>query len=223
MSTPHPDDERTDLLGLSREQLAEALAPVVDRPFRARQIYQALHERGVSDLAELTELPRELRARLAERFRVGPGDEILVTEMEHHANLVPWQQLCQRTGATLRWFGVTPDGRLDLSNAGELINDRTRVVAVTHQSNVTGTVLAVQRDRALGDLIARVARDRVGQRRLARPVRPHDRVRLAGGHRQVHAAQHLAGHARRIRHAGVQVTDLKGGHQALLSLSMAAI
>ena len=76
----------------------------------------------------------------AERFRVGPGDEILVTEMEHHANLVPWQQLCQRTGATLRWFGVTPDGRLDLSNGGELINDRTRVVAVTHQSNVTGTV-----------------------------------------------------------------------------------
>jgi cysteine desulfurase / selenocysteine lyase len=76
----------------------------------------------------------------AERFRVGPGDEILITEMEHHANLVPWQQLCQRTGATLRWFGVTPDGRLDLSNAGELISDRTRVVAVTHQSNVTGTV-----------------------------------------------------------------------------------
>jgi cysteine desulfurase/selenocysteine lyase len=76
----------------------------------------------------------------AERFRVGPGDEILVTEMEHHANLVPWQQLCLRTGATLRWFGVTPEGRLDLSNAGELISDRTRVVAVTHQSNVTGTV-----------------------------------------------------------------------------------
>jgi cysteine desulfurase/selenocysteine lyase len=76
----------------------------------------------------------------AERFRVGPGDEILVTEMEHHANLVPWQQLCLRTGATLRWFGVTPEGRLDLSNAGELISDRTRLVAVTHQSNVTGTV-----------------------------------------------------------------------------------
>jgi 23S rRNA (adenine2503-C2)-methyltransferase len=66
-----PRDERIDLLGLSRELLAETLAPVVDRPFRARQIYQALHERGVGDLAELTELPRELRARLAERFRVG--------------------------------------------------------------------------------------------------------------------------------------------------------
>jgi cysteine desulfurase/selenocysteine lyase len=85
----------------------------------------------------------------SERFRVGPGDEILVTEMEHHANLVPWQQLCLRTGATLRWFGVTPEGRLDLSNAGELINDRTKLVAVTHQSNVTGTIPPVARIAAL--------------------------------------------------------------------------
>jgi cysteine desulfurase/selenocysteine lyase len=74
----------------------------------------------------------------AARFRVGPGDEILVTELEHHANLVPWQQLCLRTGATLRWFRATGEGRVDLSDAGELINDRTKVVAVTHQSNVTG-------------------------------------------------------------------------------------
>ena len=85
----------------------------------------------------------------AGRFRVGPGDEVLVTEMEHHANLVPWQQLCLRTGATLRWFGVTPDGRLDLSGADELINDRTKVVAVTHQSNVTGTVPPVGEIAAL--------------------------------------------------------------------------
>ncbi|GAA1454611.1 cysteine desulfurase [Nocardiopsis tropica] len=73
-------------------------------------------------------------------LRVGPGDEIVVTEMEHHANLVPWQQLCQRTGATLRWFPVTGDGRLDLSGLDELVNERTRVVAFTHQSNVLGTV-----------------------------------------------------------------------------------
>jgi cysteine desulfurase/selenocysteine lyase len=85
----------------------------------------------------------------AARLRVGPGDEVLVTEMEHHANLVPWQQLCQRTGATLRWFGVTPEGRLDLSNAEELIGDRTRIVAVTHQSNVTGTVPPVGEIAAL--------------------------------------------------------------------------
>jgi cysteine desulfurase/selenocysteine lyase len=76
----------------------------------------------------------------AARFRVGPGDEILVTELEHHANLVPWQQLCERTGATLRWFGVTPEGRVDLSDAAALITGRTRLVAVTHQSNVTGAV-----------------------------------------------------------------------------------
>ena len=76
----------------------------------------------------------------AARFAVGPGDEVLITEAEHHANLVPWQQLCQRTGATLRWFGVRPDGRLDLTAMGELISSRTKLVAVTHQSNVTGVV-----------------------------------------------------------------------------------
>ncbi|KAB2348867.1 cysteine desulfurase [Actinomadura rudentiformis] len=81
----------------------------------------------------------------AERFKVGPGDEIVVTEMEHHANLVPWQQLCQRTGATLRWFGLTDEGRLDLDELDTIINERTRLVALTHQSNVLGTVPPVQR------------------------------------------------------------------------------
>ncbi|MEU6261710.1 cysteine desulfurase [Saccharopolyspora shandongensis] len=76
----------------------------------------------------------------AERFRLGPGDEVVVTEMEHHANLVPWQQLCERTGATLRWFGVTDEGRLDLSDVDGVITERTKLVAFTHQSNVLGTV-----------------------------------------------------------------------------------
>ena len=75
-----------------------------------------------------------------DRLRVLPGDEILITEMEHHANLVPWQQLCQRTGATLRWFGVRPDGRLDLDDIDRLITGRTKIVALTHQSNVTGVI-----------------------------------------------------------------------------------
>ncbi|MBB5959023.1 cysteine desulfurase/selenocysteine lyase [Saccharothrix tamanrassetensis] len=92
----------------------------------------------------------------AERFRIGPGDEIVVTEMEHHANLVPWQQLAARTGATLRWFGVTDEGRLDLSDVDELVNERTRVVAFTHQSNVLGTVNPVaflaEKARAVGAL-----------------------------------------------------------------------
>ncbi|NKQ53769.1 cysteine desulfurase [Amycolatopsis sp. K13G38] len=76
----------------------------------------------------------------AERFKIGPGDEIVITAMEHHANLVPWQQLCQRTGATLRWFDLDDGFRLDLSNLDELVNERTKVVAFTHQSNVLGTV-----------------------------------------------------------------------------------
>ncbi|MEV4312350.1 cysteine desulfurase [Actinocrispum sp. NPDC049592] len=76
----------------------------------------------------------------AQRFLLGPGDEIVITEMEHHANLVPWQQLALRTGATLRWFGVTDEGRLDLSDIDELVNERTKIVAFTHQSNVVGTV-----------------------------------------------------------------------------------
>ncbi|SFQ49981.1 cysteine desulfurase / selenocysteine lyase [Amycolatopsis arida] len=78
------------------------------------------------------------------RFTLSAGDEVVVTEMEHHANLVPWQQLCQRTGATLRWFGVTDEGRLDLSNLDELVTERTKVVAFTHQSNVLGTVNPVR-------------------------------------------------------------------------------
>ncbi len=69
---------------------------------------------------------------------VGPGNEVLVSELEHHANLVPWQQLCERTGATLRWFRVTPEGTLDLDL--DLITERTKIVAVTHQSNVTGVI-----------------------------------------------------------------------------------
>ncbi len=80
----------------------------------------------------------------AARFKLGPGDEIVVTEMEHHANLIPWQELCRRTGATLRWFKVTDEYRLDLSDIDQLINQRTRVVAFTHQSNVLGTINPVE-------------------------------------------------------------------------------
>lgn len=73
-------------------------------------------------------------------LRVGPGDEVLVTEMEHHSNLVPWQLLCQRTGATLRWVAVTDEGRLDLDAFDRLLTERTKVLAVTWVSNVLGTV-----------------------------------------------------------------------------------
>jgi cysteine desulfurase / selenocysteine lyase len=69
-----------------------------------------------------------------------PGDEVVISEMEHHSNIVPWQLACERTGATLRWFGVTDDGRLDLSNIDELITERTKVVSIAWVSNALGTI-----------------------------------------------------------------------------------
>ena len=92
-----------------------------------------------------------------DRFVLGPGDEILVTEMEHHANLVPWQELARRTGATLRWIPVGADGALDLTGLAYLLTERTKVLAVTHVSNVLGTINPVtelaERAHALGALV----------------------------------------------------------------------
>lgn len=88
-------------------------------------------------------------------YHVGPGDEIVITELEHHANLVPWQELARRTGATLRWYGVTDDGRIDLESLE--LSPATKVVAFSHQSNVTGAVAPVaelvRRARAVGALV----------------------------------------------------------------------
>ena len=80
------------------------------------------------------------------------GDRIVVSEMEHHANLIPWQQLAKRTGAELAWFEVTSDGRLDLSNIAAVITPETKIVSLTHQSNVLGTI------NPLDEIVAR-ARD----------------------------------------------------------------
>lgn len=84
-----------------------------------------------------------------------PGDTVVVTELEHHANLVPWQELCRRTGATLKWYGVTDDGRIDLDSL--TLDDTAKVIAFTHQSNVTGAVAdvaeLVRRARAVGALV----------------------------------------------------------------------
>jgi cysteine desulfurase/selenocysteine lyase len=98
---------------------------------------------------------------------------VLITEMEHHANLVPWQQACARSGARLRWIGLTEDGRLDLSRLDDLLTERTRVFAFTHVSNVLGTVNPVAelvaRARAVGALTVLDACQSV----------PHQRVDLA--------------------------------------------
>jgi len=85
---------------------------------------------------------------------VGPGDIIVTTELEHHANLIPWQELCRRTGAELRWYGVTDDGRIDLDSLE--LDERVKLVAFSHHSNVTGAlapvVELVGRAKAVGAL-----------------------------------------------------------------------
>jgi cysteine desulfurase / selenocysteine lyase len=84
------------------------------------------------------------------RFRLGPGDEVVISEMEHHSNIVPWQLLCERTGATLRWFGITDSGRLDESDVDSIVNERTKLVSIVLVSNILGTanVTSRIRDRA---------------------------------------------------------------------------
>jgi cysteine desulfurase / selenocysteine lyase len=93
----------------------------------------------------------------AERFRLAPGDEILVTEMEHHANLLPWQELAARTGATLRYIPIADDGTLQMEEAERLVNSRTRLLAFTHVSNVVGVINPVadlvRLARAVGALV----------------------------------------------------------------------
>jgi cysteine desulfurase/selenocysteine lyase len=79
------------------------------------------------------------------RFALQPGDRIVVSELEHHANLIPWQQLAKRTGAELVWFPIDSDGRLDQSELDSLINEKTKIVAITHQSNVLGTIVPLEK------------------------------------------------------------------------------
>ncbi len=90
-------------------------------------------------------------------YAIGEGDEVVISEMEHHSNIVPWQLLTERTGATLRWFGITDEGRLDLSNIDDLITERTKVVSLVWVSNMFGTVnpldVIIQRAHQVGALV----------------------------------------------------------------------
>jgi cysteine desulfurase/selenocysteine lyase len=94
---------------------------------------------------------------LGDAGTVGAGDEVVITEMEHHSNIVPWQLLTERTGATLRWFGVTDEGRLDLDDLESLVTERTKVVSLTWVSNMLGTINPVEtviaRAREVGALV----------------------------------------------------------------------
>ena len=123
-------EEATEAIESAREVVAKFLGGAVDEIVFTKHSTEALnllaYSIGNSPVGNI--------------FHLTAGDEIVVSEMEHHANLIPWQQLAQRTGAVLKWFEVTPDGRLDLANIDSVITNRTKIVALTHQSNVLGTI-----------------------------------------------------------------------------------
>src|SRR6476646_2566865 len=116
-------------------------------------IARAMHQLGAESTAAFEGARDKVAANTlswAGERQVCLCDDTVTTEMEHHSNIVPWQLLTERTGATLRWFGLTDDGRLDLSNIDELINERTKVVSLTWVSNMLGTINPVRQiaDRA---------------------------------------------------------------------------
>lgn len=123
-------EEATDIYEGAREVVARFIGAATDEVVFTKSATESLN---LVAYAIGNALP-------GNRFHLKPGDSIVVTEMEHHANLIPWQQLAARTGAVLKWFEVTPEGRLDLTAIDSLIDERTKVVAITHQSNVLGTI-----------------------------------------------------------------------------------
>ncbi len=145
-------EEATDAFEAARATVAAFVGAPADEVVFTKNATEALNLVAYAfSNAAPTQEPKD------ERFVLGPGDEVLVTEMEHHANLVPWQELCRRTGATLRWVPVAADGTLDLTDLDTLLTERTKVFAFTHVSNVLGTVNPVtdlaQRAHAVGALV----------------------------------------------------------------------
>ena len=123
-------EEATDAYEGAREIVAKFLSASVD---------EVIFTKSATESLNLVAYAMG-NAEPGNHFHLQAGDSIVVTEMEHHANLIPWQQLAARTGASLSWFSVTDEGRLDLSDINTLINEKTKVVALTHQSNVLGTI-----------------------------------------------------------------------------------
>ena len=123
-------EEATELYEGAREKVAAFIGADVDEVIFTKSATESINAIAYS----------MGNAQSGSRFHISRGDRIVVSEMEHHANLIPWQELAKRTGAELVWFKVTDDGRLDLTNISDLINARTKIVALTHQSNVLGTI-----------------------------------------------------------------------------------
>ncbi|NYJ01273.1 cysteine desulfurase/selenocysteine lyase [Nocardioides thalensis] len=114
------------------EEARDKVAAFLGAPDRDEVIFTKNASEALNLAANTLTFPGERQLK--------PGDEVVITEMEHHSNIVPWQLATERTGATLRWFGLTDDGQLDLSGIDDLINERTKVVSLTWVSNMLGTI-----------------------------------------------------------------------------------
>jgi len=123
-------EEATDLFEASRQTVAS---------FLGAKSEEIVFTKGATESLNLLAYSFS-NAESGSKFFIGPENSIVVSEMEHHANLIPWQQLAKRSGAELKWFGVTSDGRLDESKIDSLITAKTKIVALTQQSNVLGTI-----------------------------------------------------------------------------------
>ncbi len=134
-------EEATDAYELARKKIAKFVGAQPNEIVFTKNATEAIN------LVAYAFLNATLKAQFgkplpdgAQKFILKPGDEILVTEMEHHANLIPWQELADKTEVKLRWIGLTDDGRLDLSNLAQLLNSKTKIISLTHQSNLLGTI-----------------------------------------------------------------------------------
>jgi cysteine desulfurase/selenocysteine lyase len=117
----------------------DKVAAFINAPSRDEVIFTKNASEALNLVANTLAWARVSTGSTTERV-IGEGDVVVTTEMEHHSNIVPWQLLTERTGATLKWFGITDEGRLDLSNIDELITERTKVVTLTWVSNMLGTI-----------------------------------------------------------------------------------
>ncbi|HLR56472.1 MAG TPA: aminotransferase class V-fold PLP-dependent enzyme, partial [Actinomycetales bacterium] len=132
-------EEATDAFEAARAAVAEFVGAQIDEIVFTRNATEAINM--IATAMGNASLGRGGVG--AEKYALKPGDEIVVTEAEHHANLVPWQELCTRTGATLKWIGIGDDGRLQTEQLAHVVTERTRVIAFTHASNVLGAVTDV--------------------------------------------------------------------------------
>lgn len=132
-------EEATDAYEAARATIAGFVGAAADDIVFTKNATESLNLAAYA-FSNGTALARHSGREIDPRFVLEPGDTIVVTQMEHHANLIPWQEVCAKTGATLRWIGVDDDGRLDLDEIDRLIDSSTKVVSVVHQSNILGTI-----------------------------------------------------------------------------------